>query len=304
MREDFSKSAQYYQQSLRLSPKNPKVLSDLGYSYYMQKRLSESEAVLRQAIDAAPADALAHNNLGLVLGAAGRYEEAFEQFAAVSNTKAEARVNLAYTMVRNQRFDDAKQQLALALRENPELPAAKALFASLGPDASEDVGSKEVGLASAAPERDETTGRVRAALHTASTSTKTGNVGDSRASPLAKERPNKLPSVEPAATTAPTELESNTAIVTPASATTPLDSNNQATSVRPASYLAIVHEESRLDHGRSPGTFNESAATAVVEQEYGARSNNVGTAATSEDLYHKLRDATANAADQQYDPFE
>jgi len=153
MREDFEQSAQYYQQALRRSPNDPKVLCDVGYSYYLQGRLDESEKFLRLALKAAPAEAIVHNNLGLTLGRSGQYEEAFEHFFAASSSRAEARVNLAYSMLRNRRYEDAREQLHLALREDDKLSAASDLLAAvesrLNLDRPTDSGRQQVQLAAA-----------------------------------------------------------------------------------------------------------------------------------------------------------
>jgi Flp pilus assembly protein TadD len=66
----------YYDAALKIVPGEPTVLSNLGLSYALSKRLPEAEQALRQA-DAHPdADGRVHQNLALVLALQGKLQEA------------------------------------------------------------------------------------------------------------------------------------------------------------------------------------------------------------------------------------
>jgi Flp pilus assembly protein TadD len=66
----------YYEAALKIVPNEPTVLSNLGLSYALSKRLTDAERVLRQAAANPRADARVRQNLGLVLGLQGRFAEA------------------------------------------------------------------------------------------------------------------------------------------------------------------------------------------------------------------------------------
>ena len=73
---DHALAQRYYEAALKISPGEPSVLSNLGLSYALSKRLPEAEQTLREA-DAHPkADARVHQNLALILGLQGKFQEA------------------------------------------------------------------------------------------------------------------------------------------------------------------------------------------------------------------------------------
>ena len=72
---DHALAQRYYEAALKIVPGEPGVLSNLGLSYALAKRLDEAERTLRQAAQGR-ADARVRQNLALVLGLQGRFEEA------------------------------------------------------------------------------------------------------------------------------------------------------------------------------------------------------------------------------------
>jgi Flp pilus assembly protein TadD len=86
----FSEAEQHYLAVLRREPQNSDVLSDLGYSYQLQKRDDDSERVLREALTYNPKHRKALYNLGVLQANRGQYNEALASFQAVG-TEAEAR---------------------------------------------------------------------------------------------------------------------------------------------------------------------------------------------------------------------
>jgi Flp pilus assembly protein TadD len=73
---DHAMAQKYYETALKLVPDEPSVLSNLGLSYALSKRLGEAERVLRQAADHPRADARVRRNLALVLSLQGKFDEA------------------------------------------------------------------------------------------------------------------------------------------------------------------------------------------------------------------------------------
>jgi Flp pilus assembly protein TadD len=73
---DHARAQQYYETALRILPNDPSVLSNLGLSYALAKRLSDAERTLNQAAGLPGADARVRQNLALVLGLQGKFAEA------------------------------------------------------------------------------------------------------------------------------------------------------------------------------------------------------------------------------------
>jgi Flp pilus assembly protein TadD len=85
----------YYASALRLVPDEPTVLSNLGLSYALAKDLKRAETTLRHAADVGGANAKVRQNLALVVGLQGRFEEA-ERIAQADLPPEEAAANVAY----------------------------------------------------------------------------------------------------------------------------------------------------------------------------------------------------------------
>jgi Flp pilus assembly protein TadD len=85
----------YYASALRLMPNEPSVLSNLGLSYALAKDLPMAEATLRRAADQPGAEPKIRQNLALIVGLQGRFQEA-ETIARGVLSPSEAAANVAY----------------------------------------------------------------------------------------------------------------------------------------------------------------------------------------------------------------
>jgi Flp pilus assembly protein TadD len=85
----------YYASALKLVPDEPSVLSNLGLSYALSKDLGQAESTLRRAVSRADADRRVRQNLALVVGLQGRFDEA-ESIARADLPPEEAAANIAY----------------------------------------------------------------------------------------------------------------------------------------------------------------------------------------------------------------
>jgi Flp pilus assembly protein TadD len=85
----------HYASALRLKPDEPSVLSNLGLSYALSKNLPQAEATLRRAAVQPGAEPKVRQNLALVVGLQGRFQEA-EQIASGDLSPTEAATNVAY----------------------------------------------------------------------------------------------------------------------------------------------------------------------------------------------------------------
>jgi Flp pilus assembly protein TadD len=73
---DHAQAQKYYHDALQLAPNRPEILSNLGLSYALSKRLPEAEQTLRQAAAQPTADRRVRDNLALVLALEGKFAEA------------------------------------------------------------------------------------------------------------------------------------------------------------------------------------------------------------------------------------
>jgi Flp pilus assembly protein TadD len=85
----------YYASALRISPDEPSVLSNLGLSYALAKDLKRAEETLRRASAKGSADKRVRQNLALVVGLQGRFQEA-ETIARADLPPREAAANVTY----------------------------------------------------------------------------------------------------------------------------------------------------------------------------------------------------------------
>ncbi len=82
-------------QCARLMPDEPSVLSNLGLSYALSKNLPQAESTLRRAAAQPRVDPKVRQNLALVVGLQGRFQEA-ETIARGDLSQTEAAANVAY----------------------------------------------------------------------------------------------------------------------------------------------------------------------------------------------------------------
>lgn len=102
----------YYATALKIAPEEPSVLSNLGMSYVLSKDLPKAEWVLRRAYSRGTADSRVRQNLGLVVGLQGRFDEA-ESIVKADLPADEAEANVAY--LRQMLSRDGRQQKTAAV---------------------------------------------------------------------------------------------------------------------------------------------------------------------------------------------
>lgn len=90
-----AEARQLYSRALTLSPGEPSVLSNYGMSYVLTGELPKAEKLLREAIMAQGADSRVRQNLALVVGLQGRFDEA-QQIASAELSPEQAAANMAY----------------------------------------------------------------------------------------------------------------------------------------------------------------------------------------------------------------
>lgn len=135
----YQEAVALYTQAIALNP-DPEIFNDLGYSYYLQGQLDKAESALLKAVSMKPANPRFRNNLGMVYGYQGRYEEAIEQFRR-GGSEADAYYNMAFILVAQENLEGAKRCLLLAQAADPTHKKAQEALASL-----EGLGRQHTGL--------------------------------------------------------------------------------------------------------------------------------------------------------------
>jgi Flp pilus assembly protein TadD len=90
-----SEARSRYRMALQMQPNDPSVLSNMGMSFVLSGDLKTAEGFLRQASQQPGADSRVRQNLALVVGLQGRFQEA-EQLAAQELDPQQAAANLEY----------------------------------------------------------------------------------------------------------------------------------------------------------------------------------------------------------------
>ncbi|MFC3327498.1 tetratricopeptide repeat protein [Mesorhizobium cantuariense] len=86
---------QLYRKALDLKPNEPSVLSNLGMSYVLEGDLRTAETYMRSAAQQPNADSRVRQNLALIVGLQGRFDEA-EKIASQELSPEQAQANVAY----------------------------------------------------------------------------------------------------------------------------------------------------------------------------------------------------------------
>ena len=90
----YREAISFYERANALNPGHPSVLNNLALAYTMSGEPERGETLLRQAASAGADNAKVRQNLALVLGLQGKYDEA-TQMASVDLTPSEAQANTA-----------------------------------------------------------------------------------------------------------------------------------------------------------------------------------------------------------------
>lgn len=86
----FADAIPFYERALTLSPNNPNVMNNLAMSYAMTGDAKKAEGILREALASPGAAPKVRENLALVLGLQGRYDESKAVASGVLNPDAAA----------------------------------------------------------------------------------------------------------------------------------------------------------------------------------------------------------------------
>jgi Flp pilus assembly protein TadD len=90
-----AEAQRHYAAALKIVPNEASVLSNLGLSYMLTKDLKNAEATLRRAAARPDAGPKVRQNLALVVGLQGRFDEA-EKIASADLPESDAAANVAF----------------------------------------------------------------------------------------------------------------------------------------------------------------------------------------------------------------
>jgi Tfp pilus assembly protein PilF len=113
-----------YRKALEREPNDPDLLNDFGCYYLRRYDYAAAEKHFRAAVDQAPDHERAWTNLGMALGAQGRFQASFEAFAQAVGPAA-AHSNVGMLLAKNGHWNDAGRAFENALRMDPDLPQAR-----------------------------------------------------------------------------------------------------------------------------------------------------------------------------------
>lgn len=113
-----------YTEAARLDPRNPELLTDLGYCFFLQGQPEKAESALLKALQLKPRMSRAHNNIGLVYGHQGRLVEALDHFRE-AGSEADAQYNMAFIFATRNEVAKAKACFELALVADPTYEKAR-----------------------------------------------------------------------------------------------------------------------------------------------------------------------------------
>lgn len=133
-KENFDKALEEYAVLIKANPKDAAAYNDKGYGYYRRGQFDLAEQHLRKAVEIDPKNALAWSNLGMALAQLGRYDESLSVFqkSAQKNgntlTRAQALCNVAFIQASQGKWIEARDNYALALKEEPTMEKARAMM--------------------------------------------------------------------------------------------------------------------------------------------------------------------------------
>ena len=111
-------------EAVRLAPKNPAYLNNLGFSLYLRQHYKEAVGVYESAARLAPLSRRVRTNLGFACAALGDLRRAAREFQ-MGGTEAEAKNNLGFAYERRGDMANAYDLYVEALRLDPTAVRAR-----------------------------------------------------------------------------------------------------------------------------------------------------------------------------------
>lgn len=113
-----------HREAVKLAPKNPAYLNNLGFSLYLRQHFKEAVTVYESAARLAPLSPRVRTNLGFACAAMGDLRRAAREFQ-MGGTEAEAKNNLGFAYERRGDLANAYELYVEALRLDPKVEKAR-----------------------------------------------------------------------------------------------------------------------------------------------------------------------------------
>jgi Flp pilus assembly protein TadD len=113
-----------HREAVRLAPKNPAYLNNLGFSLYLRQHFKEALSMYESAARLAPLSRRVRTNLGFACAAMGDLRRAAREFQ-MGGSEAEAKNNLGFAYERRGDMANAYELYVEALRLDPKVERAR-----------------------------------------------------------------------------------------------------------------------------------------------------------------------------------
>jgi len=120
-------SAGYFEYMLKLTPKEPSLLNNLGNAFKLQKKFEKAIVYYKQGLQVSPNDAGLHYNLAVTLQSQGKLNEAMDHYRkSLDADPREAAVynNLGVVLLSQDKLDEAADCFRKTLQLNPDKTSA------------------------------------------------------------------------------------------------------------------------------------------------------------------------------------
>lgn len=118
MRQEYGTARDHYETALRQKPHDANLLSDFGYSNYLQGNTGQSERYLLQSLDLEPKHPQAIKNLGTLYASQNRYDDALAAFRRI-RPEAEAQQLMSQYFSKQRPIPDGDSGQLVAGRNQP-----------------------------------------------------------------------------------------------------------------------------------------------------------------------------------------
>ncbi|MBW1849283.1 MAG: tetratricopeptide repeat protein [Deltaproteobacteria bacterium] len=118
---DNAQAAEYYNEALKLSTGNAKIVNNLGLALFKQGKVDEAIIQFNKALRIEPNSAKTHNNLAIVLATMGETDEAIEHFLEVIRIDPEYSPSVYYNLAgmysRQNKVDESVKWLKMTIEK-------------------------------------------------------------------------------------------------------------------------------------------------------------------------------------------
>jgi tetratricopeptide (TPR) repeat protein len=127
---DYDRAFDIYKKAMAKHPKDASLWYDVGLAHHRRKDFPESVRCITKALEMDPENRDYMKKLGFTLAWMGQIDQGLAYLTRAQG-KALAHCNIARVLIERDQTQQARTHIAIAHRENPNLPEANALLAWL-----------------------------------------------------------------------------------------------------------------------------------------------------------------------------